>query len=56
MFGMRFMPIGRNNTANHPVIKRKGVEVLGNEDDRVALTFVRAERSLGHYFAGLEAQ
>ena len=43
MMGVGFMTAGRDNTADSAVIKRKSAEMFGDQDDRIALFFIRAE-------------
>ena len=43
MMGVRPMTAGCDNTANPAMVKGKSPEMLGDQDDRIALVFVRAE-------------
>jgi len=56
MFGVGAVAIGCNNTANHAMVERKGTEVLGDQDNRIALVFIRAESAGRHDFARFESQ
>jgi hypothetical protein len=53
VMGVRSMAVGGDLAANPAVIEWKGLEMLGNQDDRIALALVRAKCPRRHHsFAG----
>jgi hypothetical protein len=49
VMGMRPMAVGGDLAANPAVVERKGLEMLGDQDDRIALALVRAKRPRRHH-------
>ena len=56
VMGVRPVPIERNVAADQAVIERKGSEVLGDQNDRIALTLVGAERARRHHSFAAESE
>ena len=56
VMSMRPVAVGGDDTAYHSMVEREGAEVLGDQDDRIALAFVGAEGARRHDAACLEAQ
>src|ERR1700722_4762922 len=56
MMGMRPVPVGGDLAADLAVVERKGPEMLGDEDDRIALAFVGAKCPRGHHAIALESE
>ena len=55
VMGMRSVPIERNVAADQAVVERKGSEVLGDQNDRIALTLVGAKRARRHHSFAAES-
>jgi hypothetical protein len=56
VMGVRPVPIERNIAADQAVIEREGSEVLGDQNDRIALTLVGAERARRHHPLAAESK
>ena len=56
MMGMRSVPVGGDLAANAAVIERKGSEMLGYQDHRIALALVGTECPRGHHAIALKTQ
>jgi hypothetical protein len=54
--GMRPVPIERDVAADQAVVERKGSEMLGDQNDRIALTLVRAKRARRHHSFAAEPE
>jgi len=56
VMGMRPVPIERDVAADQAVVERKGSEMLGDQNDRIALTLVRAKRARRHHSFAAEPE
>jgi hypothetical protein len=56
MSGIRTVSGRGDDPADPAMIERKGAEVFGNDNDRVALTFIGTEGTRGHDFPRFETQ
>ena len=53
---MGAVPVRGDDAADDTVIERKGAEVFGDQDDRIALAFIGAEGTRRHDLAGFETE
>ncbi len=56
VMGVRAVTVGGDNAAHQAVVEGEAVEVLGDQDDRIALALIRAEGPRRHDLAMLEAK
>ena len=56
VLGVGRVAVGGHDSADLAVIERKDAKVFGDQDDRIALVLVRAERPRGHDLAGFETE
>jgi hypothetical protein len=56
VMGMRPVPVERDVAADQTVVEWKGSEVLGNQNDRIALTLVGAECPRRHHSVAPESE
>jgi hypothetical protein len=56
VMGMRGVPVGGDLAADPAVIERKGPEMLGNQNDRIALALVGAEGPRRHHSFALKSE
>ncbi len=56
VLGVGRVAVGRDDSADLTVVEREDPEMLGDQNDRIALIFIRAKRPGRHDLAGLEAE